>query len=197
MALCRRRRWEARRGGCRDQPQRLPPLTARAPRARRRRRQKSRQHPRRRLRRSCCRSAHVVWRGRRARAVLTPEVLWQVRSIAWKCMDFRLHVPPATLVSEIKPLILKRHAKASGKDAIERIDFYYDDVVPEKQITDENSTIGSLTFSRKGDTGMSELFYEYYPHGDPFENRPFAAVLNATNPELSLPPSPPSPTGPV
>ncbi|KAL1496206.1 hypothetical protein AB1Y20_016441 [Prymnesium parvum] len=119
-----------------------------------------------------------------------PPIALQVRSIAWRCMDFRVQVPPTANLSELKALIMKRHAKASGKDAITRMDFYFDDVAPEKLLPPD-TVMGSVGFSRKGDTGMFELFYDYYPHADPFENRPFAARLSATNPEVLLPPPPP------
>ena len=103
-------------------------------------------------------------------------------------MDFRLVVPPDTQLADIKGMIIKRHAKArQGKDTIKRMFFFHDDSQPEHQLGAESTTIGSINFARRGETGCYELLYDYYPHADPFEGRPFAAVLNSTNPELSLP----------
>mmetsp|Transcript_38542 Transcript_38542/g.106406 ORF Transcript_38542/g.106406 Transcript_38542/m.106406 type:complete len:162 (+) Transcript_38542:151-636(+) len=123
-----------------------------------------------------------------------PPIPVQVRSVAWKCMDFRIEVAPVVMLSDIKALIIERHAKATSKDLIRRMNFWFDDVAPDKLIETDMTPMGEIKFSRKGETGLFELFYEYQPHHDPFEGRPFAAVLNATNPQLSMPkPRPPAP----
>ena len=113
-----------------------------------------------------------------------PLVALQVRSIAWRCMDFRCTVPTATPVSELRRLIKQRHG-----NVIEQMTLYHDTLSPDNRVADEELTVGSISFSRKGQTTSEcyDLLYDYYPYIDPFPGRPFAAILNATNPEISLP----------
>jgi len=113
-----------------------------------------------------------------------PPVSLQVRSISWRCMDFRCTVPNATPLSELRTLIIKRHA-----NTIQQMTLYHDDTSPENRIDDDSVTVGSIGFSRKGQTTSEcyDLLYDYYPYADPFPGRPFAAILYATNPEVKLP----------
>jgi len=113
-----------------------------------------------------------------------PPIALQIRSISWKCMDFRCTVPNATPLSEVRALILQRHS-----NAIEQVTLYHDDTSPENQIADASLTVGSIRFLRKGQTTSDcyDLLYDYYPYADPFPGRPFAAMLQATNPDVKLP----------
>lgn len=101
-------------------------------------------------------------------------------------MDFRVTVPTATPMSELRALIMQRHA-----NDIQQLTLYHDDPSPENKISEDSAalTVGSVVFLRKGQTTAEyyDLLYDYYPYADPFPDRPFAAILHATNPEVKLP----------
>jgi len=112
-----------------------------------------------------------------------PPVHLQVRSISWRCMDFRCILPPETPLSELEELIKQRHS-----NKINTMSLYHDDVKPEKALKRRDATINSVDFGHKTPTGEFEVFYDYLPVGDPFEHRPFAALLHATNPMVAFVP---------
>jgi len=101
-----------------------------------------------------------------------PKVV-QVSCVSWKSMNFQLEVQlPYMSIAELEEIIKKRHG-----DPIENLVLYKDDP-RDKANKLESASEGKL------DKVGTNVFYDYYPPLDPFNNRPTAHEAYSTNPLL-------------
>ena len=119
------------------------------------------------------------------------DIVLQIHCISWKYMDYRMVAPVSLELGALKELLEERHGTSFS-----HVDLFRDYPQKGNRISTEDlkRTIGDAAFSTSKriphpfdpasltPLAVWDLWYDYFPHADPYPGRPFAGWLRADNP---------------